>query len=252
MGLGKTMEAIGLSDVYNTDYKVVIETLAKRLECNIEMDSYNYSPCEITIPEPFMFDFGYSKTYKLYVEYCDLDFEKPNIDNIYCEYKLIIPDCQPNNQNLEIDINPNNLIFLMFLDSEGLWESFFDTVFGDCHGQDHEIIFSEYHRLRHAYWDILTKIGCDKIVIFTHFHYNLEEVLVYESEKINSFNEIIEYAKQMDDLFPINLVAAMNISSQNYSPWQPPEYNPRSCYSYAVVDEADAEEKENDLVWVPK
>ena len=252
MGLGKTMQAIGLSDVYNADYKVVIETLAKRLECNIEMDSYNYSPCEITIPEAFMFDFGFSKTYKLYVEYCDSDFKNPNIDNIYCEYRLLIPNCQPNNQNLEIDIYRNNLIYLIFLDFESLWESFFDTVFGDCHGQDHEIKFSEYHKIRHAYWDILTKMRCDKIVIFTHFHYNLEEVLIEEPKIINSFNEIIEYAKQMDDLFPIYLISAMNISSQNYFPWNPPEFNKRSCYSYVFIDESDAETKENELVWVPK
>jgi hypothetical protein len=140
----------------------------------------------------------------------------------------------------------------MFLDFESLWKSFFDTVFGDCEGQDDIIIFSEYHALRHVYWDILTKIGCNEIVIFTEYYYKLEEVLIYKSEKINSFNEIIEYAKQMDDLLPINLVAAMNISSQNYYPWNPPEFNKRSCYSYVFVDEAEAETKENDLMWVQK
>jgi hypothetical protein len=89
-------------------------------------------------------------------------------------------------------------------------------------------------------------------MIFTDFHYKLEDEFFEKKDTVNSFYEIIKYANQIDDLIALNLVTAMNISSQNYSPWNPPEFNPRSCYSYVFVDEADAENKENELVWTCK
>jgi hypothetical protein len=48
------------------------------------------------------------------------------------------------------------------------------------------------------------------------------------------------------------IITRSGISSQNYYPWNPPEFNKRSCYSYVFVDEAEAETKENDLMWVQK
>jgi hypothetical protein len=33
---------------------------------------------------------------------------------------------------------------------------------------------------------------------------------------------------------------------------QPSKFNDRECYSYVFVDEADAETKENELIWKPK
>lgn len=252
MGIGKTMQAIGLSEIYSSDYKVVVEALAKRLECNIELDSYNGTDFDLAIPEPQVFDFGYNRTYDLYVQYFDIDIKNPDINNIYCDYQFTIPNAQPNHEAIEIDFHPDNIIHVMFLDFEERWEYFFDILFGNRKSQEKQMIFSEYHKLRHAYWDILTKIGCDKIVIYTDFHYKLEDEFFEKKDKVNSFNEIIKFANQIDDLIALNFVTTMNISSQNYSPWNPPEFNPRSCYSYVFVDEVDAEEKENELVWVQK
>ena len=249
MGVGKIMQTIGLSDIYNLDYRVVVESLAKRLEYNIDIDFYDGSQFNLTIPEPQLLDFGYSRRCKLYVQYYDIDYEKPDINNIYCNYQLYIPNAQPNNENIEINFYPNNIIHVVFLDFESLWRTFFDTIFGDCCGQDLKKKFSEYHTLRHVYWDILTKLGCNEILIFTDFYYKLEELFDENTKKISSFHEILEYAKKMEDLFPINLVAAMNISSKKYFPWNPPEFQTRDCYAYVFVDEADAEQKELSLEW---
>lgn len=252
MGIGKTMQAIGLSEIYSSDYKVVVEALAKRLECNIELDSYNGTDFDLAIPEPQVFDFGCNRTYDLYVQYFDIDIKNPDINNIYCDYQFTIPNAQPNHEEIEIDFHPDNIIHVLFLDFEVRWEYLFDTVFCTRQNQDHKVKFSEYQNIRHAYWEILSKIGCNQIMIFTDFHYKLEDEFFEKKDKVNSFDEIIQYAKQIDNLIALNLGTVMSISSQNYSPWNPPEFNDRDCYAYVFIDESDAEAKENELVWKPK
>jgi hypothetical protein len=101
----------------------------------------------LTIPEPQVFDFGYSRTCDLYVQYYDIDFKNPDINNIYCDYQFTIPNSQPNHEEIEIDFHPDNIIHVMFLAFEARWEYFFDTIFCTRQNQDYKVTFSEYQKL---------------------------------------------------------------------------------------------------------
>ena len=248
MGVGKTIEAIGLSDVFNDDYYVVIETLANRFECNIDVNSYNSIENDRFLPKEKIFDFGYSKTYHLLIFFSVLKNKNGDVKINPTIYELTIPDTQPINENLYLSFFSNNTVHVQFFDFDSRWEVFFDTVFSWCLRVDEEVAREKYLEIRNAYWKILKKIGCDKIVILTDYYYKLFNILSGKPPKVKSFNDIIEYAKKNDNLLALNLLAAMK-PTRNYSDWFHPNITSDDCFSYVFVDEADAEQKELSLEW---
>lgn len=198
--------ALGEFSFYNVDSKVFAKEIADRFKVNIELGVSNYSDLELSTPVTDLLDFGYKETYPLCINLFDYDEENIAIENIYNSYVLTIPVKMPYEKELNLEFFPNNIFLLSYLTFNHTWGFFI----GDLNGKNdhcftsHQVIIDEINKTKKAYYNLLSKIDCYKILIYTDAQYNFEDKILYNQQKGKklTFEETVLLAQKLDNVKP--------------------------------------------------
>lgn len=205
MGIAKDISAVGEYDFYSPDYKEFAKTIAKLFHVNLELGFFycTMQDCSAENENEF-FNFGYKDTYHLEVSYYDYNEKNPVPEIIYSTYELTIPVDLEHERSLCLDFGPNNLFTLSSLPFSGNWRFFIEEINGeyDFYYKDHNELIKSFLEIRNCYISILSKINCNKVVIWTDANYITEENIIYNDIPFakNDLNDLINNLETLDNV----------------------------------------------------
>lgn len=210
MGIAKTMNAIGEYHFYSSDYKQFAEIIGELLSVNIHahfFDNVEADKEEYADIEEEYFNLQFPETYRLRVEFFNFD-EKTNLpENRYCVYELKIPVELENESELSLTFYPNGIYQLDFLPFSNYWKFFVEDLIGvnDHYYNTHDEIVSAFLNIRECYIEILGKINCSEIIIWTDAYYQAENEFLYNQE-IGKKYYLSDVKKGMEELDGIKII----------------------------------------------
>ncbi|MGI6321576.1 MAG: hypothetical protein ACOXZK_11650 [Bacteroidales bacterium] len=248
MSSTKTMNALGVYTFYSQDYLTFIKSISEMF--NVNIDAY-FSPFfeneeeekqyEI---EDQLFDFGKKETYRLAVYFLKFDAQKPVENNLYCSYGLYLPVDFEYEKELFLEFYATGVFHLQFLPFNTTWKFFIEDIIGlsDHYYQSEMEIIEEVKTIRNKYIDILAKIDCKEVILWTDSYYKTEYYIedANDFETKLSFNDIINCLKDTDNLTIYNFaqVLGRKIKIEN------------SKYNYTDVVLYD--NFEDEILYIPK
>ena len=160
------------------------------------------------------FDVGVSETYKLTVNYYVND-DGPLLqpDNVYRDYELQIPVHFEYEEELLLELFANGIFQLNFIPFNNAWQHFIGDIIGenDHHYNSHREVVDEIINIREGYIDILQKIECKQVILWTDAYYKTLQKIEYStSEPILTLKEIMTYMKEVDNMRLYNFLDALN------------------------------------------
>lgn len=223
MGIAKGIYALGEYDFYTNDYLAFVKSISMFFNINVEVEVFdNNENLSTNWDKNFeYFEFGKNDTYRLTVDYYKIKKNKPTIpENIYCKYTMTIPVDFEDEKELYISFFSNGIFELKFIPLSNVWFFFIEDILGynNHHFGSFEGVMKEKSKIRNGYIDILKKINCTKVVIWTYAQYETENKI---SEPNKSLQDIIKYMYDLDNIKLYNFVDVLNrkieIKSDHYS-----------------------------------
>lgn len=202
MGIAKSIMGFGEYSFYNYDYKDFIKKLAGLLKVNLDVYFANAEQFYIRVPKAKIFDFGYTETYSMRIDFFSYVKKSALRGDLYFVYDVNIPVKFPYEEKIDLEFQPNGIFMMSFLTFEHLWKPFIEALAADGWGEPPEDIFARYEKTRMEYINVLRKIGCDKILIYTDAHYKFEDEILYNQKqgKKYSFEEVVNLAVSIDNM----------------------------------------------------
>ena len=218
MGVAKTMNAIGEYDFYSSDFNQFIEKLGNLFKVNIHagfIDNIYVNGITPKAIEDKYFNFNFSESYNLHVGIFAFHEKKSFTGNKYCQYELIIPVQLENEKELTLTFYPNGIFQLDFLPFSNHWQFFVEDIIGitDNYYNSHEEIVSATLKIRECYIEILKKIKCTEVIIWTDAYYKAENELIF-NQRFNKKYNFEDVKNLMQKLDGINLVPLMDALNQ--------------------------------------
>lgn len=216
MGIAKTINAVGEYNFYSNDYRIFVKPILELLNVNLNVDFITfYEDIEAEHEmEHVFFDNGSKNTYNLTVEYFKYDDSKPLQNNVYCDYSLNIPVKLKYEDELILNFYETGIFQLNFLPFNSTWNFFIEDIIGDndYYFSSHLEVVKAVKLVRDQYLQILDKINCKEVVIWTDAYYKTEN-LIYES--INSdtkltLKDIVKSLKENDKISLYNFADVVN------------------------------------------
>lgn len=217
MGRAKTMNAIGVCDLYSHNYYQFFKKIGQIFKANFNVvyfdnimaDKTNYIEKENEI-----FNFNFQDTYNVLIYEENYDESTLLPENNYGIYELKIPVNLKHENELWLSFFPNGLFHLEFLPFSGLWRFFVEDLIGinDHYYNSHEEIVADILKIRSCYTKIIKRLGCSQVIIWTDGDYNSETKL-FENFKPNKhfvFSDIIETMQKLDNLTILPFMDAVN------------------------------------------
>lgn len=219
MGIAKTMNAIGEYNFYSSDFNQFTEELAQLFCVNIHASFFDYNYANGAEPEDIedkYLNFNFSETYKLHVGIFSYDEKKSFPGNKYCQYELTIPVQLENEIELTLTFYPNGIFQLDFLPFSNHWQIFVEDIIGvnDKYYNSHEEIVLAISKIRECYIEILKKIKCSEVIIWTDAHYKTEEEFIF-SQSFNTkyvLDDVKNTMQKLDGIYIVPFMDAVNLN----------------------------------------
>lgn len=202
---------------------------------NIALSYYNNYSEKVKQDESY--NCGFSETYKLLIDDCLYDEENPGKDNIYLTYELQVPVNLLGEDMLTLRFFPNGLFELGFLPFSNLWRSFLadlsanvDRTYGRYGGYEGYLAF--IYNIRNCYINLLKKIDCSRIILWTDGNYKTEEDVFYNQYpgRKDSIDGMIKQMARLDNMKIYNFMDALH-QKVNF-----PDLK-KGCLDSAFIDE---------------
>lgn len=216
MGIAKTMNAIGEYNFYSSDYNQFIEKLGQLFQVNIQAHFFDngyfygedFNEAGFIEIEPHLYDFHFSETFRVEVEFDKYDYRQNFPENRYCNYKLFIPVKLQNEKELTLHFYGNGIFQLDYLPFSNFWRFFIEDVFGLTSRIE---VIQPILEIRECYIEILRKINCTEIIIWTDAHYKSEDVFLYNKRpgKKYNLNDVKKTMKELDGIHIIPFLEAI-------------------------------------------
>ncbi len=198
MGIGKTINALGEYDFYSSDYKIFLLEISNRFKCNLKV-SFDPSLAEFDSKdfkdkEQEFYEFGFENTYLLVVNSFDYDYKNPIPVNTYIGYDLTIPIEWDRKDELFLEFLPNHIFCLKFIPYSNYWCFFVENIIS---GNSVEI-----KNIRTKYVELLKKIGCSEVMLWTHAYHKWEVEITEEHVpgRIYCLEEVMQIATTKDNI----------------------------------------------------
>ncbi len=214
MGIAKSISAIGEFGFYSDDYKIFASTIGQFFSANIKARFFDHlCEDEILKKNDEFIDLGKFITLPMTVSFCRYDESKPSYQNSYCTYEIEIPVQIKYKRNLTLAFIPNGIFELRGLPFSISWYGFIADILGsnDHYYASHKIYVHEILKVRNCYIDILSKINCSEVIIWTDAYYETEDRYIYDirSNKIDRFQDIVKDIYQLDKITLFNFIGAL-------------------------------------------
>jgi hypothetical protein len=222
MGLGKTFEMIGISNLFSDNPEQFASNIGKALQCNIELRTSDWLLKENIEEDELVtytkiVDLGFDNTEKVIVEYETNDRVK-NTDklNRYCiEIEFKHPKFIY--ETLDLHFYPYGTVHGYLPVMECGWRSLYEALIGksDIYFNHHIEQIKALYEPREFYRKILLNIGITEIVMFTENWYKFEgEFWDFVGTKpIESIHVIVSLAKKLDKLHVFNFLSILKDSA---------------------------------------
>lgn len=219
MGIAKTMNAIGEYNFYSSDFNQFIEKLAHLFCINIHATFFDNDYGNGAEPEDIedkYLNFNFSETYKLHVGIFSYEKNKSFPGNNYCQYELTIPVQLEKEHELPLTFYPNGIFQLDFLPFSNHWQFFVEDIIGknNKYYNSHEEIVLAVSKIRECYIEILKKIKCSEVIIWTDAHYKAEEEFIL-SQNFNTKYVLDNVKNALQKLDGICIVPFMDAVNKN-------------------------------------
>ncbi len=229
MGYANIIEGIGVYNFFSDDYIAFAKEITNRFKVNLKV-CFEDNTIEEETPTKRneLIDLGFVETLQLNVITDFNNYENPT-EGVYNQYLLSIPVDLVYEDELYLEFNRNGVFRLYFLPFSYKWSSFIidlkDKV-NSAYPMQNESILKNINRIRNTYINILQKIECSEIVIWTDTYYQTEEKYFYS--KLHNPNISIEDLKysmtEIDNLQLLDFMKVINqevkIKSGNFSDLQ--------------------------------
>lgn len=204
MGIGKTIEAFGISNLYTSDTKQFLSQLPTTF--NYEVTIYDIDYC---IVEEYKMIHQNTDSSALYLT-VEINLYKENEDPLYT---ITVPIKTENESKLNFIFYKNQLVQIQFLTFEHLWLSFLQCLYNY---QDFDIFLQL--RKEYKYWCKI--LGIDSLLIFSDHLYKFE---AFNNDAIyphfNQTKELITLAQKLDKVHCLHLpdLLTTNINQERES-----------------------------------
>ncbi len=156
------------------------------------------------------FDFKQNVDYKLTVNYWKIDDDKPlKSSNIYCDYELSIPVDFEYGKEMLLEFYCNGLFQLNFIPLSNMWHFFIRDIIGEnnhLYDSYFEAI-QEKLKVRKGYIDILSKINCDKVILWTDAYYKAEGEVSLPNQTLE---DLMHFMRENDKIKFYNFAEVLN------------------------------------------
>ncbi len=207
MGIAKSIEAYTTYDGYSTDTEIFIKNLSEKLDADFLVNTYNknYDPLH---KKDRLTTFMKPNKYKLTITFFEniisnKPFELPT-------YELTFPINYIFEDSLTLIFYPNNTVQIMFLTFEHLWAGFIETLKFRSIYENRQQAIKRYETLRNEYKNVFGKLNIRTICIITHAYYETENIGDIEKYHTISLPDILQVAKEKDNLHVFDLVQIFN------------------------------------------
>ncbi len=225
MGIGKDMKALGEYDFYSSDYKVFLSSLGSLLDSNFTIILRDYmvnGNFDIDQTHEF-FDLGKPNSLDVSIAYLNFDENKPSTeDNIYSCYTVTFPVSLEHSKKLDIEFMPDGIFQMDDIPFSGTWNFFIQNIQGVGQGAGEDFI-KYVLSVRECYINILNKIGCQEVIIWTDAYYKTEEEILFcpNPNKKHTLTEMAKYLKDLDNIIFYNFldVVMQNVIIESQSDW---------------------------------
>ena len=229
MGYAKTIEAIGVYNFFSDDYIAFAKEITNRFKVNLKVCfEDNTIEEETSTKRNELIDLGFVETIQLNV-ITDFNNNDNPTEGVYNQYLLSIPVALVYEDELYLEFNRNGVFRLYFLPFSYKWSSFIIDLkdkTNSAYPMQNESILKNINRIRNTYINILQKIDCNEIVIWTDTYYESEEKYFYSKHHNSniSMEELKRSMTEIDNLQLIDFMKVVNqgveIDSSNYSDLQ--------------------------------
>ena len=216
MGIAKTIEAIGVYHFYSDDYNQFAREITNRFKVNLKVCFEDYTIEESTYEkENELFSGGFDKTLQLNV-ITDFNDYEDSMKGVYTHYLLNIPVDLVYEDELYLEFSRNGVFRLYSLPFSHKWSSFIIDLrdkINSAYPAQNESILKNINRIRNAYINILHKIDCNEIVIWTDTYYQTEEKYFYSHSRRDKIS-IEDLKHSMTEIDNLQLFDFMKVVNQ--------------------------------------
>ena len=217
MGIAKTMHVVGIYHFYTNDYVAFAKEIGTRFKVNIEVRFEDYTDYESTFEkENEVFDFGFEDTCNVTIttQFYD-DHLYPNKFKPYNSYVINLPSPFEDDDNLPLEFWPNGLTQLRYLPFSNKWQFFIDDLQGinDHYYRSHLEVLDNILYIRNVMIDIMRRIDCNEVIIWTDADYKTEDEFVF-THYINRTTTMEELKEAVLLLDGIQLFDFMKLANQ--------------------------------------
>ncbi|MDD4236832.1 MAG: hypothetical protein PHF99_12535 [Bacteroidales bacterium] len=222
MGVGKTFEMIGISNLFSDNPEQFASNIGKVLQCNIELITYDWATDETDgevkhMAFSKMINIGFEKSEKVFVDY-EIDDKLQNTGKLL-RYGIEI--CL-NNQKLvddvlDLEFYPYGAVCGFLPTATGTWDFLYRAIIGklDISYNYHIEQVKDLYVPRKLYRQILLDLGISEIVMFTDNYYKFEEELwdIVQTQSVESIHDIVSLAKELDKLHVFDFISILKDSA---------------------------------------
>lgn len=212
MGIAKTINALGEYNLYSADYITFVETISRLFKVNLSVSfcaNIDEEGTEYDRENEF-FDFNQNEVYRLTVNFWKIDDNKPlQPNNVYCDYEMIIPVNLEYEKELLLQLYSNGIFQLNFIPLSNMWQFFIGDILGvnDHYHNSHLEVVKEKNKIRNCYINILKKLNCNRVILWTDAYYKTEGEI---TEPNKTLNDLIKHMQDTDKLKIYNFADILN------------------------------------------
>lgn len=177
MGLGRLIHATGEYDFYTADHQQFVPALAHRLQANINLHVHDSTgKTGYSDKQDQLFPYHYPVTYQLFARYSDYNLDDPETPFLHCIYEMDIPLHLRGAIEFSLEWLPNGLFVLSPLPFNSTWWYFIYDLLGkhDAAYPSQKELVAGILEVRHQYKNLLAKINCTEVLLFTEANYKTE------------------------------------------------------------------------------
>lgn len=204
MGSGKTIEGLAFSDsLYSRDIETFVVRIAHALQVNPSVFHYYLmsDDDDTSWQQEHLYDYGYSKKCRITVDR-DTVYQAGKFcqaDEFY--YEVFLPVDFPYEDEISIEFCGNGIVYLQFLTYDYMWRWFTEKLYQACVlKQEKSSFLDRTYATKEKVEAIMEQLGIDRLLCYGEYHYSFAEAYLYESRAITDFQDIVDSARESDDL----------------------------------------------------
>lgn len=198
MGSGKSIAGIAFSvSLYSEDIETFVVRIAHALKVNPSVfhDYLMSDDDETSWQEEHLYDHGYSKKCRITVDR-DAVYQA---DEFY--YEVFLPVDFPYEDEITIGFYKNGIVDLRFLTYDHTWWWFTEKLYEACVlKQDKSSFLDRIYATQKKVEAIMKQLSIDRLICYGSYHYSFAEAYLYEDRAVTDFQEIVDSARESDDL----------------------------------------------------